>query len=90
MDHQLARIADVREVAPEPTHVQAARTLVLGRTRLSDTAGETFGWTRGEAIGAILGDLIIPPQLREAHNKGLKRFLETGVGPVAKRRNPSA
>ncbi|MEA2982152.1 MAG: hypothetical protein QOF09_3975, partial [Alphaproteobacteria bacterium] len=50
------------------------------------TAGEIFGWTRGEAIGAVLRDLIIPPQLREAHNKGLKRFLETGVGPVLRKR----
>jgi PAS domain S-box-containing protein len=50
------------------------------------TAGEIFGWTRDEAIGAVLGDLIIPPQLREAHNNGLKRFLETGVGPVLRKR----
>jgi PAS domain S-box-containing protein len=50
------------------------------------TAVEIFGWTRGEAVGAVLGALIIPPELREAHNRGLKRFLETGVGPVLRKR----
>lgn len=50
------------------------------------TAREIFGWTRGEAIGAVLGDLIIPPQLRAAHNDGLKKYLESRFGPVLRKR----
>jgi len=49
-------------------------------------AERTFGWSRDEAIGRVLADTIIPPQHREAHWQGLKRFLSTGDGPVLNRR----
>jgi PAS domain S-box-containing protein len=49
-------------------------------------AEKTFGWTREEAIGRNLADTIIPPAFREAHNNGMKRFLETGAAPVVNRR----
>lgn len=45
-----------------------------------------FGWTRQEAIGQVMGDLIVPPALREAHTQGLIRYLETGAGPVLNKR----
>ncbi|MHA6288168.1 PAS domain S-box protein [Maricaulis sp. CAU 1757] len=41
-----------------------------------------FGWTAAEAKGQVLGDLIVPPAYRKAHAVGLKRYLETGDGPV--------
>lgn len=41
-----------------------------------------FGYTRAEAIGSSLTDLIIPPEYREAHRKGIAHFLATGDGPV--------
>jgi diguanylate cyclase (GGDEF)-like protein/PAS domain S-box-containing protein len=46
-----------------------------------------FGWPRDEAIGQDLSELIIPPTLRQAHNHGIKRFLERGSsgGMVGKR-----
>ncbi|MEO6182304.1 MAG: PAS domain S-box protein, partial [Verrucomicrobiota bacterium] len=45
-------------------------------------AEHLFGWTRQEAMGRNLGDTIIPPRYREAHQRGLNHFLATGVGPV--------
>jgi PAS domain S-box-containing protein len=39
-----------------------------------------FGWTAEEAIGRDLGELIVPPALREAHYSGLARFNAEGVG----------
>ena len=45
----------------------------------------TFGWPRAEAVGRVLSETIIPPQLREAHSRGLARFLATGEGPVLNR-----
>src|ERR1700757_5064787 len=45
----------------------------------------TFGWPRAEAIGRVLSETIIPPQLREAHQRGLARFLATGEGPLLNR-----
>jgi PAS domain S-box-containing protein len=41
-----------------------------------------FGWPRGEAIGRDLAEAIIPTRHREAHRRGMERFLQTGEGPV--------
>jgi len=49
-------------------------------------AVETFGWSGDEAIGYRLSELIIPEPLREAHERGLTRYLETGEGRVLNRR----
>jgi PAS domain S-box-containing protein len=38
-----------------------------------------FGWTRDEAIGRRLSELMIPAHQREAHEQGLKRFLSMGT-----------
>ena len=45
-----------------------------------------FGWKTAEAVGQVLGDLIVPVHLRSAHAEGLERYLQTGVGPVINRR----
>src|SRR5437868_15499163 len=49
-------------------------------------AERVFGYTREEAVGKELAELIIPAALRERHRQGLRRFLETGQGPVLGRR----
>jgi len=41
-----------------------------------------FGWCRQEALGLSLGGMIIPATHRDAHAAGMKRYLETGEGPV--------
>ena len=41
-----------------------------------------FGWTRDEILGQQLSTTIIPPQYREAHERGVRHFLATGEGPV--------
>jgi PAS domain S-box-containing protein len=49
-------------------------------------AETTFGYRREEAIGQLLSDTIIPPAYREAHAKGLARYLSTGEANVLGRR----
>ncbi len=49
-------------------------------------AERMFGYAAADAQGRILAELIIPPPLREAHRRGLKRFLNTGEGPVLGKR----
>ena len=49
-------------------------------------AERTFGWTREQAAGRAVGDLLIPQRLREAHFTGLRHYLDTGLGPVVGRR----
>lgn len=45
-----------------------------------------FGYPRSDAIGAVLGDLIIPDHLRDHHNRGLERYLRTGEARILGRR----
>jgi PAS domain S-box-containing protein len=49
-------------------------------------AAITFGWPRQEVLGTSLADRIIPPAQRDAHDRGLRTFLETGVGPLLNQR----
>ena len=42
----------------------------------------TFGWHTVEILGHHLDEVLIPPDLRAAHRRGLARFLATGEGPV--------
>ncbi len=39
---------------------------------------QVFGWKFEEVKGTLLSDTIIPPQYRDMHNNGMKRFLSTG------------
>ncbi len=55
-------------------------------TEWNSQAEKTFGWSRAEAVGRSLGGLIIPPSLRERHEKGLAAFLRTGEARVLGRR----
>ena len=48
----------------------------------NDRAAGVFGWSREEAVGRTMADLIIPERYREAHRNGLQRYLETGIGSV--------
>lgn len=52
----------------------------------NDRASAIFGWTRQETVGRCLAELIIPPGLRDAHARGVQRFLETGKDQVLGRR----
>jgi PAS domain S-box-containing protein len=45
-----------------------------------------FGWTAAEAVGQNLGDLVVPPSLREAHHRGLRRFNADGIARVLDKR----
>lgn len=49
-------------------------------------AEQIFGWNHQEIIGANLAETIIPVAHREAHNRGMKRFLETRKGTVLNKR----
>ncbi|GGR03118.1 sensor histidine kinase [Deinococcus ruber] len=42
-------------------------------------AERTFSFTRAEAVGRNLSSLIIPPKYREAHERGMQRYLDTRI-----------
>jgi diguanylate cyclase (GGDEF)-like protein/PAS domain S-box-containing protein len=45
-------------------------------------AVHTFGYTKSEAIGRNIADLIIPPRLREQHGDSVGRAMTAGNGPL--------
>jgi PAS domain S-box-containing protein len=45
-----------------------------------------FGWSRSEALGKRLSELIIPDHHRDTHEAGLKRYLRTGHRKILGRR----
>jgi PAS domain S-box-containing protein len=49
-------------------------------------AERVFGFSRQEAVGNELAELIVPPPLRDAHRRGLAHYLKTGEGPVIGKR----
>ncbi|HEV7408025.1 MAG TPA: PAS domain S-box protein, partial [Bradyrhizobium sp.] len=49
-------------------------------------AENVFGWSRGEAVGKLLSELIIPEMHRAAHRSGLERFLRSGERSILGRR----
>jgi PAS domain S-box-containing protein len=86
----LARLADSE--ARARLIVDTAHDAFIG----IDTAGRivawnaqaeaTLGWTRDEAVGLDMSTLVVPPAYREAHERGMERFLRTGEAPVVNRR----
>ncbi|MCP9464182.1 MAG: PAS domain S-box protein [Nitrospira sp.] len=55
-------------------------------TEWNAQATAIFGWTKQEAVGRPLAEMVIPPAAREAHRLGLRHYLQTGVGPILNRR----
>jgi PAS domain S-box-containing protein len=55
-------------------------------TEFNPAAERTFGFARADVLGRRMADVIIPPELRDAHQRGLARYLETGEAHVLGRR----
>ena len=49
-------------------------------------AEHVFGYTREQAVGQPLSELIVPPALRERHREGYRRYVETGVATLIGKR----
>jgi PAS domain S-box-containing protein len=55
-------------------------------TAWNRAAEQTFGWPAEKAIGRALAETIVPERYREAHGKGLEKFLRTGKGALLNKR----
>jgi two-component system NtrC family sensor kinase len=49
-------------------------------------AEQTFGYSRDEAVGRLIGDLIVPHDQRQQHDAGMQRYMATGRASVLGRR----
>ena len=69
--------------AQERGYLEAALDCVIvidgeGRVvEFNPSAERTFGYARSKVLGHLLGDLIVPPSLRDLHRQALARFVET-------------
>lgn len=45
-------------------------------------AEKMFGWSKMEAVGQRLDELIIPQRFRRSHREGMEKFLKTGHSPI--------
>lgn len=52
----------------------------------NSAAQQTFGYTREEAVGHSLADLIVPPSLRDRHRAGLQRYVESRQSHILRQR----
>jgi PAS domain S-box-containing protein len=60
---------------------------ISGRVvEFNPAAERTFGYTRDEALGRTMAELIVPPSLRERHTRAFARFAETREGTLFGRR----
>ncbi len=55
-------------------------------TEWNKQAENIFGWSNLEAIGQPMSTMIIPEEYREAHRKGMERFLATREAKILNRR----
>jgi PAS domain S-box-containing protein len=60
-----------------------AHSVITGWSAHAETM---FGWSADEAIGRTLGETIIPERYRAPHTAGVRRYLETGEGPILNQR----
>jgi len=52
----------------------------------NNAAERMFGWSRSDALGRNLAELIIPAEHRAQHNAGIERFLRDGTAVIFNRR----
>jgi PAS domain S-box-containing protein len=81
---KLASDAQHESEARRAASVEAALDCIISMdsdgiiSEWNPSAENTFGYSREEALGRPLAELIVPPSLREKHARGLKRYLESG------------
>lgn len=78
-----ARKSAVMEAALDPIVIMDAAGRV---TEVNDAAVALFGHPREAMVGELLADTIVPARLRDAHTRGLARYLATGEPRVLGRR----
>ncbi len=76
-------ISNILERAPD-AFVSCENSGII--TKWNAAAEQTFGWTRAEAIGRDIAELIVPPAQRDAHRNGMLHFARGGTGPMVNAR----
>lgn len=78
-----ARLRGIIDSALDAIVTTDAASIITDWNRHAETI---FGWSAEEAIGKSLSETIIPHRYREAHQRGVERYLATKAGPILNRR----
>jgi PAS domain S-box-containing protein len=78
-----ARLRALLEAALDCVVIADSAGTVL---EFNPAACQTFGFSREQAIGQNMTDLIVPPALRARHRAGMTRYLRTGQPQILDRR----
>ena len=94
-----ARAGEVESGVPGPgagEHLSAYLEAAIDCVIVADASGRivefnpaaerTFGYSRKEALGRTMAELIVPPSLRERHIAAFARFVKTREGSMLGRR----
>jgi PAS domain S-box-containing protein len=92
----VARRRAAEDVQARESRLQAMLEAALDAVVTMDAEGRVIGWnpaaeaifgySASEANGREMAELIVPPALRDAHRRGLARFLDTERGVLLDRR----
>jgi len=82
------RISEARRAAILEAALDSVVSMdAAGRVTDWNAAAERmFGWSREEALGREMAELIVPPALRESHRRGLARYLTRQQSTMLNRR----
>src|SRR4051795_7163088 len=93
------RAGEVESGLPSPRageHLSAYLEAAIDCVIVADASGRivefnpaaerTFGYSRQEALGRTMAELIVPPSLRERHTAAFARFVKTREGSMLGRR----
>jgi diguanylate cyclase (GGDEF)-like protein/PAS domain S-box-containing protein len=72
-------ISSILERAPDAFVSCQANGII---TKWNAAAERSFGWTRDEAIGRDIAELIVPPALRGKHGAGMRSFADGHAGAL--------
>ena len=71
------RLQVIIDTSPSAVITADERGLITGWNKKAE---EIFGWSHDEAVGRTLAGTVIPRRHRDAHQRELTRFIETGNG----------
>jgi len=83
LEESESRTRTVLDNAMDAVIVMNAQGLIIG---WNTQAEKILGWPAQEVLGQSLVTRIIPAQYRDAHNRGLARYLGTGAGAILNQR----
>ena len=73
------RLQVIIDTSPSAVISADERGLITGWNRKAE---EIFGWPHDEAVGRTLSGTIIPRRYRDAHQRGLARYIEAGDSAI--------